>query len=384
MIFKMKKFYTITSIICFICITSFATIDIALLKKQLDSSPENLKIRHNLAQAYFDIGKYDLVVEVLRLKAEKLPQDSLALLSQSYQKLNDPLNERKFLDQLTVNYPKFAQGFVLLGDYYYRNSLIKNDPGLSMNCLVAYRTAIELNPAYRPAYDGLVMAYEKFKNFYELRILLEDMVKKFGKSPDILSSLCRRNTIDGYFVNARKVCTDAMSIDVKNPENTIYLSLVENNEGEISRADTLLKNITEKFPESEFANSNYADFLIQQKNYPGAESLYRAAVKANPKSFRAQIGLAQTCFELKHYEPALEAFKDACFIQPHQTYRRLKKSADLLRHRSEVKLEERYTNAMERCLSTGDENRAPAQAKEEYRSPFALFSKNKIIDPIGF
>lgn len=374
----LNRLFTIILFFGFLGFQSLASAGTEDLKKQLELNPNDLTLRQSLAQSYFDSKEYTLAIEVLKARGEKLPQESLTLLAHSYLKINDTLNEGKFLEQLTANYPTYAAGFVMLGDYHYRSSLVKNDPRFSMNCLAAYRKAIEINSSYRPAYEGLVKAYERYKNFYELRILLGDMAKHFGKTPEILAQLCRRNALDGYFVNARRLCIDAINSDSKNPDNYIYLSLVENNEGNIKKADSLLKKVTAKFPQSEFAQSNYADFLLQQKNLPGAETYFSFGAKADNKSYRAQLGLAQTSFELKHYESALEAYIQACALFPHTTYRLLRKAADLLRHRSENKLEAQYSSVLERCLPSKEDNRAPASSREEYRSPFALYSKNKL------
>lgn len=357
--------------------------DIDTLKKELAANPENLKLRHSLAQIHFDQGRYEATVEVFKTKAEKLPQESLALLSMAYQKLDDPINELKFLEQLTANYPKFPNGFVMLGDFYYKKSLTKSDARQTANTLAAYKSAIEINPNYRPAYDGLLKSYEKYNNFYELRILLEDMVKRFGKTGSTLSQLCRRNAIDGYFVNARKTCSEAITLDSKNPENYVFLSLVENNEGQTAKADVLLKKVTSDFPQSEIAASNYGDFLIQQKNLPGAENFFQQAAKADSNSFRAHIGLAIVGFELKHYESALTAYKNACKTNPHQAMKYLKRATDLLRHRRENRLENQYTNVITNCTVSRDNDRSPASIaslKEEFRSAFALYSKNKNIN----
>lgn len=354
--------------------------DLESLKKRLETSPDNLKVRHALAKAYLESEKYDLTIEVLKAKAEKLPADSLLLLAQAYQLNKDYLNENKALEQAASNNPTFAPAFVALGDFYYRNSLTKNDPKLVLNAQANYKQAIDLNPTLRPAYDGLLKAYESSKNFYELRILLGDMIKRFGKTTELMSHLCRRNTIDGFFVNARKLCREAITIDAKKPDNYIYLALIENNEGNLKKADSLLKKVTAKFTDSEFAQSNYADFLIQQKNLPGAQGYYKSAAKADSKSFRAQIGLAKTSFELKQYEMALEAYKEACSINPYQTYRLLKKASDWLRHKQESAMENRYAGIMEKCVVSSDETRAPASNKEDYRSPFAIYSKNQVPD----
>lgn len=270
----------------------------------------------------------------------------------------------------------------MLGDFYYKLSLEKKDPRQTANTLAAYKNAIEINPNHRPAYDGLLKAYEKYNNFYELRILLEDMVKRFGKSNSTLAQLCRRNTIDGYFVNARKTCSEAINMDNKNPENYVYLSLVENNEGQTAKADAILKKVTTEFPQSEIAASNYGDYLIQQKNLPGAENLFQQAAKADPNSFRAHLGLALVGFELKHYESALTAYKNACKTNPHQAMKYIKRATDLLRHRRESHLENKYSNIMAKCTISRDNDRSTASLsslKDEFRSAFALYSKNKAI-----
>ncbi len=355
--------------------------DVTQLKTQLATSPDNLKLRYELAKDYFDQNQFQKASETLMEKSEALNQDSLVLLITSFQKLNDSVHELKFLEQLTASYPKFPQGFVLLGDFHFRKSQEKNDPRNSMNSLAAYKAAIEINPLHRPAYDGLLKAYEKYKNYYELRILLEDMTKRFGKSAEILSHLCRRHTIDGYFVTGRKSCLEAISLDGNIPDNYVYLSLIENNEGNIAKAEGLLKKATTQFPQSEFAASNFADFLIQQKNLPSAETFYKAAATVNKKSFRAQIGLGKVAFELKHYDSALEAYKLACELNPFLSIKSLKRATDLLRHRREEKYEDRFSALMGKCITTSNDTRAPASVPtEEYRSPFALYSRNKIID----
>lgn len=352
-------------------------VDLEVLKTKLEADPNNLSLRQDLGQLYFENQNWNLAIETLKPKAEKLDQNGLSTLALSYGKIDDLANEGKLLEQLTVNYPKYTEGFVLLGNHYFNKTKIKSDARIAMNCLAAYKKAIELNPAHRPAYDGLLKAYDQFKNPYELRVLLGDMAKRFGKKPDIIGQLCQRFTEWGVFAEARHHCIEAINLDANKPENYVYLALIENNEGNVKKADSLLKKVTAKFESSEFAQSNYADFLTQQKNLPGAEASYSMAVKADPKSYRAQIGLAQTSFELRHYESALESFKQACEIMPHWGYRLIRKAADTLRHRSEAKLEAQYANAMEKCLPEKDDNRSPASTKEDFRSPFAIYAKTK-------
>lgn len=377
----------ITSLtVCLVPLSVAQSATIETLKAQVNTSPDNLKLRLSLAKAYCAAENYEACIETLKAKAESLNEDGLILISEAYQKVNDPINERRFLEQLTTNYPKYVNGFVALGDFYFRQANQKSDPKIISACQSAYRSAIELNSFYRPAYDGLLRTYEKFQNFYELRILLGDMAKRFGRTPEIISSLCRRHTLDDYYSIARKYCKEAINLDPKNPENYVYMSLVENNQGEINKAEKLLRKVTEQFPDSEFAQSNFADFLTQQKNLIGAEKYFRQGAKADPKSLRAQLGLAQTSFDLKHYEPALEAYTQACTIYSPVTYRLLRKTVDLLRHRDEKRMEERYAQTLERCGSSGDDTqkRAPAMARDDYRSPFAMKSKYKLPDPIGF
>lgn len=370
--------FVLNAFLVFYSETSKAESNLESLKSQLISNPENLKMRYELAKNYFDKKQFQLAADILIEKVETLNQESLILLVDCYKKLNDPVHELKFLEQLTTTYSKYAPGFVKLGDYYFRKSLEKNDPKTSMNTLSAYKTAIEISPIYRPAYDGLLVAYEKYKNYYELRILLGDMLKHFGKSPEVLSHLCRRYTLDSFFVNARKFCNEAISMDIQNPDNIVYLALVENNEGQIQKAEALLKKVTSQFPRSEFAHANYADFLIQQKNLLAAENSLKLATSADKNSFRAQLGLAKVSFELKHYESSLDAYKKACQINPYLTYKYIKRATDLLRHKRESKAEDSFSTAMGRCVTKGTETRSPASNKEEFRSPFAMYSKNKL------
>lgn len=380
----LKTFFTILITFTFLYAPTAFAEDIEALKKQLDASPESLKTRQSLAKAYLESEKPELAIEVLKPKLENLNAEGLLLLAKSFENTKDALNEQKTLEQLTVNFPQFVAGFVAFGDFYFRSSQAKSDPKLILNSASNFRSAIELNAGYRPAYDGLMKVYEFSKNWYEVRVLLGDMVLRFGKRPDLLGKLCQRNTLDGFFVSARKFCLEAIGVDGKNPDNYVYLSLVENNEGNIKKAESILKMVTTKFPKSEFALSNYGDFLIQQKNLPSAQKSYQAAVQAEPKGFRAQIGLAKTSFELKKYELALEAYKEACSLRPHTSYRLVKRASDWLRHRKEVDLQAKYSSLLDKCMGTGEDTRSPANSKDDYRSPFATHSKNKIPEATGF
>lgn len=83
---SMRLSYTIL-LLAYIFVFSFkvwAGGELEVLKKELDANPENLKVRQSLAQMYFDKGNYDASIETLKVKAEKLPQESLALLSMTY------------------------------------------------------------------------------------------------------------------------------------------------------------------------------------------------------------------------------------------------------------------------------------------------------------
>ena len=342
------------------------------LKAQLVKQPTNLKLRQQLAIVHFQNERYEQAIETLRANSERLSPENLMLLSECYAKLDDSTNEHKFLEQLTINYPQFLKGRVALGEYFLRMAQQKKQPKFAQEAEASFRLAIELNPNHRPAYEGLLKAYESLGNAYETRILLGDILKRFGKSPEVLSGLCRRNALDGFFPEAKRFCKDAISIAPKRPDNFVYLSLVENNEGNLKKANAILKKVATSFPDSEFASSSYADFLIQQKNILGAETYFTQASRANSQSFRAQIGLALTSFELKHYGAALEAFEKACTLLPHHTYKHLKRSTDLLRHRNEQKMQGTYQSAMNKCTTTSEESRLPAGTdKEGFVSPFA-------------
>jgi tetratricopeptide (TPR) repeat protein len=368
----LKITFTLIGIFNLLCLPPALGAEIDDLKARVEASPDNLKLRQQLAEEYFEDGQFKDVINTLKPKSENVPRESLVLLAETYQALNDPMNENKILEQLTTNFPKYAMGFVMLGDFYYRSSVAKNDAKLLTESFSAFKTAIGLNAKERLAYEGLLKSYERSKNWYELRTLLGDMIAKFGKAPELLAKLCRRNTLDGYFVNARRACTDAILAAPKNTENFVYLALVENREGDLGRAEKILKKVTEKYPQSEFANSSYADFLIQQKNLPGAENHFRKACVANPNSFRAQFGLSQVSFELKHYDTALAAFKEACRISPHYAYKPLKRAVDMLRHRSEIKMENLFSNLIDQCVDNEDSSRMPASVQDDLKSPFYL------------
>jgi tetratricopeptide (TPR) repeat protein len=175
-----------------------------------------------------------------------------------------------------------------------------------------FRKASEINPVYTPALDGLVEIYEKNNNFYELRLIYLDLIKKVGEKSEYLKRLCDIDTKDGVNDLAIEYCKKAVNSDPKIPENHVNLGLVYKNMGELEKAKNLLKQAANKFPKSDLAQLQYALLLEEQKNYIEAYKFFNLCNKANAYVERCWVGFTSTSYQLLKFADAHAGLKKAC------------------------------------------------------------------------
>lgn len=257
------------------------------------------------AETAFKNGDYNTVTDLLWKNIDKLDRKALVLLAVAHEKKKEPAHMIKVANILTSKDPKDYEGFYLLGSAHLMRKK-------SSEALEALKTSLEINPKYQPAYERLAEMYVEKKNNYELRILYQDMLEQLGRKVEFLTQLCKINTEDHQEDQALSNCKEAIQKDPKVADNYVHLGLVQKQAGDIEKAKKSLKIAADTHSKSEFAQYTYAALLEEQKNYLESDQYFARAVKADPKSARSWLGHAKSSFELRKYEPALEAFKHAC------------------------------------------------------------------------
>ncbi len=293
---------------------------ISQLEKQLQKKPDNLKVRSQLAELFYQEKNFTKVVELLNPYSEQIPISSYLILAGAYSELNQHDQEVRILKAVVDKDKKNYQSHYILGNAYIQWAKQTEDlsrkKDIRTKAIGSLRQSIELNKKFKPSYDLLLNMFIDNTENYEARTLLNDMIQQFGKRPTFLNDKCRLLTLDGYLNQAIDECKRAIMVSKKYPDNYVYLAQAYFDKGEEKQSERMLKIAAKRFPQSEAAQWAAGEFYQKKKNFPVSNRYFGAAVKADPTSLRANRSYATTLMEVGQPEKALKYFIDACKDDP--------------------------------------------------------------------
>ncbi|MNK85017.1 Tetratricopeptide repeat protein [compost metagenome] len=302
--------------------------------------PANL---NQTAEQLFNKGEYDKVTNILWKDVDKIDRAGFILLARAHEKRNEPGDMARAMNLLIGKDPKDFEAHTYLGIAFLMQKKNKDS-------MEAFKRAIELNPKFEPAYNGLIKMYEMRNppNLYELRILYQDMIDNIGSRPQYLSKLCEINTQDGTYEIALANCRDAILKDPTVASNHVYLAICQKATGDEANSAATLKKAALKFPTAEVAQYEYAKLLEEQKNFIDAMKYYKAATEAGPTSAKSWMGLASTSFEIRKFEVSLIAYKNACKFD-RKNAAAFRKATTILRNNRNTEWSGKFESASESC-----------------------------------
>jgi tetratricopeptide (TPR) repeat protein len=313
------------------------------LKNEIRNDPQNVYLIVELAENFIEKGDYEKGTLLLWKQVDKLDRDQLLVLARAHEKRNEPGEMIRALNIILSKKEKDVEALTLLGRAYLLQKKNKD-------AMETYKKAVEINPKYEPAYRGLVDLYEKRTppNIYELRILFQDMLENIGPRYQYYVKLCELNTMDNTHEPAIKDCKAAIAKNSKEADPYVYLGISYRAIGEEKKGLKTLKKAADDFPESELAQFTYAKTLEEKKDFVEAMNFFKAATDANGKSARSWLGLAAAAFEIRKYEVAIIAYKNACKYDK-KNAATFRKAAATLRNARNSEWTEKYATASEHC-----------------------------------
>lgn len=280
---------------------------ISRLKNEIRSSPKNVHLIGDLAEALFNKEEYEKVTLLLWKYVDKADRKSLLILAKAHEKRKESTDMIRALNVLIGRDEKDYEAYSLMGNAHVLSRKTKE-------AMESYKKAVEINNKYEPAYNGLIRLYTDRDppNLYELRIIYQDMIDSIGKRAEYLRKLCEINTLDGTYESAIQYCKEAIQKDSKIADPYVYLGVCYQGMDDEQGAIKALKKASTDFPKSELAQYQYGKVLEEQKNYIDAMRVYKIGTEADAKSARSWLGLAKSTFELRKYDISLIAYKNAC------------------------------------------------------------------------
>ena len=248
---------------------------------------------------------FDGVIKVLKPLMDQLPRKGLLQIARSYKATKDIPSEITALQLVTAKNPKDYVAQTQLGDALFRGKRYA-EAG------TAFNEAKTLNNRYRPAYDGLWSLLEVSDSKYEARTLVLDMVKIFGPDAKTAAALCRMYSTEDFLEKSAETCKTAIELDPKKPENYVYLAKTLRDQEQKDQSVKVIVDAAKIFSTSEEVQSLAGELKFADKDFSEAYRYYKQATTANPKSVPAQIGFANSAFEIQKLEESMAAYKAAC------------------------------------------------------------------------
>ncbi len=257
--------------------------------------------------------KYSKATEILWQNIEHLSESELVLLTKAHYLNTDYFESMKAANLVLAKNEHNFEALTYLGLSQLRK---KKD----REAKEYFRRATEANPVYMPAINGLVEIYEKSSNYYELRLIYQDLIKRTGEKAEYLTHLCDINTKDGITDQAQTYCRKAIQADPNVPQNYSNLGIVYKNISDIPKAKQQLQLAADKFPKSDINQLNYAQFLEEQKNFIDAFKYYSRCVKINDFVEKCWVGYTSSSYQIQKFAETLVGLKKSCVFNKKHSF----------------------------------------------------------------
>lgn len=312
--------------------------DITYRRRELEADPSNAQARAQLATALERKKDYEGMVETLAEHKDKVGRSGLLLLARAYMRLQRSNEEIAVLELANARYPKDAALQTQLAAALSRAG--KRDASIE-----AYYKAREMNAKYIPAYEGLLGELVRAESRQEARDLLSDMMKRFGQKGKWLSELCSLYAADAFHEKAVETCKNALKKDPGNPMPPVHLAATYREQEKPEEAKKVLVAAATKIRRSEPVQTALGEYFLEKKNFVDAYRWFKAGAKSDPKSYTAQLGLAQAALELQKMEDSVKAFTAACNID-RKAIREFQSALGKIRQRGDFKWQGRFEDAI--------------------------------------
>lgn len=293
------------------------------------------------ANTAYQQHQYDKVVELLMPRLSELPRDQIILLGKSQEELKN----------YTASIKVFSTGVSLDAKDHEMKSLLGSalaKSGKDHDAIQVLKEVQDSFPKEVLSYRYLIEIYTKKANRYELRLLYQDMIEKFGEKPEFIGKLCELTTLDGLYDLSLKYCSQGIRQNAREPSNYIYLGLSYKDTGKPAEAEKYLKRAADSFSKSELGQLSYAQYLEEKKNYLLAFQYYKRSVVANKASLKGLLGTGNTGLEIQRLEDALIAFSEACRLDK-SSLPPFRRAANTLRLAKNEAWKKKFEAAIEKC-----------------------------------
>ena len=236
---------------------------------------------------------------------------------------------------ITIAQDKALQARILIAENKYRDAVVMLDgvPDDSKNDLLVL---VEYSHAYR-----------KMNNLFEAKSALQDAMKRDKKNSNkYLLDLCILETEDSNHAEVDNVCLKVTKVFPKDNLALIYMGISLRERMNYKEAQKLFER-SAQLEKNEFALTCLGEVFYLQKNFGKAIEAFKSAGAVEPKSGRAQLGAAQSLYQMLRYDEALPYYIKACQLDKSSASRFREAQQPL--EAAKLKVSTAYYNGIQQC-----------------------------------
>lgn len=269
-----------------------------------------------LATKYFSKKKCLKMTKLLQKDLEDLNLVWLKKMAYCFKKIKNLKQEKIVYSQILNKNSKDYLSHFKLAELYQTKGLDTNTPSPN-NPLATkhFKLAIQSKQNFVPAYLALFNIFKVQKNYYDIQVFAETLLKIKPNNKIALNQLCFSYFKQNYIKETIKMCQQAIKYNVKNPlaDNLVYLAVSLNKKDKNSGKQLLLK--TEKtFSTSLLATEQLANYFYQEKNYLLSSQYYKKVLNLKSKNFSSLTQAVWSFFKNNNYQLSLTSLKQLCLI----------------------------------------------------------------------
>ena len=236
---------------------------------------------------------------------------------------------------ITVAQDKALQARILTAEGKYRDAVVMLDgvPDENKNDLLVL---VEYSHAYR-----------KMNNLFEAKSALQDAIKLDKKNTNkYLLDLCVLETEDSNHSEVDRVCPRVAKAFPKDNLALIYMGISQRERMNYKEAQKLFER-SSQIEKNEFSLTCLGEVFYLQKNFGKAIEAFKSAGAVEPKSGRAQLGAAQSLYQMLRYDEALPYYIKACQLDKSSASRFREAQQPL--EAAKLKVSTAYYNGIQQC-----------------------------------
>lgn len=306
---------------------------IAWYEKALKVNPSNFQAGTNLANLYYELGRYQDAEELYKNMQKLQPQAKwlkIARLDAKHGKIIHEIERKKKDNDIlraTTLYDQLLQEEPEVGEYYLRAALFFEENKEYQRAIDTYIKGIKIEPDSAELHAGLGLAYLSLKQIDRASAAFNQALKIDPHNVDALAGLGVVKMLQENYQESEKLIRTALSLD---PAGIAPLSafgdlmMKKKNYKEAENAYRKLLKLRpdEKWVELSLDTSLYGpeldqiNSLVKNNKFSEAADIYAELLQHSPDNSQFIYGLGQMRMRLREYGSAIQIFQEGLEKNP--------------------------------------------------------------------